>query len=205
MTIKNEKDAPAQQPAADRKRDKDPRLSVVKLRRVRRFEAARRPAVFIAIALVVIDGLVLYQGILSLAVLFCMTLFGLPRLILRPNARTRHERVGNLGIYACAVVAVLTLNEINLKISEDHAEEMVAAVEKYRSRHGEYPRSLEDLVPEFMPAIPVVRYTFPAAQFEYFRLGPDPVLAYTAAPPFTRPTYDFAQAKWSYRPGLRAF
>ena len=155
-----------------------------------------KPALVIGLSLVVVDALVLYQGILTLMFLFGLAVAALPRLIMPRDDVTRHERLRNLGIYACAIIAVFVINEANMRVTRERADMMVKAIEQYRAHYGHYPTKLVELVPEFIPELPSVRYSIPLRNFEYGQAEKGPVLAYVAAPPFSRPTYDFSRGHW---------
>jgi hypothetical protein len=57
---------------------------------------------------------------------------------------------------------------------------------------------LEELVPEFIPNVPLAKYNFGFNQFVYSRNEDDATLYYFAVPPFGRPVYDFASREWKY-------
>lgn len=156
-----------------------------------------KAALIVGMALVVIDGFVLYQGILTLLFVFGLALGALPRLLLQQDREARVDRLRNLGIYACAVVLVFVINEWNVTVSRERADAVVKAVHQFHDRHQRYPDRLTELVPEFLPELPVVRYSIPSRAFEYRHATKGPQLQYAAAPPFTRPTYDFASGKWT--------
>jgi hypothetical protein len=59
---------------------------------------------------------------------------------------------------------------------------------------------LDELVPEFLDAIPLARWTFSNNRFHYHR-GPSTegaILSYTSRPPFGRDVYDVDARTWRW-------
>lgn len=74
----------------------------------------------------------------------------------------------------------------------------MSAVKVFHTKHQRYPKSLEDLVPGFIDAVPVAKYTLGLNQFWYYSDEQYASLFYVALPPFGRLTYDFTRDEWGY-------
>jgi hypothetical protein len=59
------------------------------------------------------------------------------------------------------------------------------------------PDRLEQLVPEFLPAVPRAKYTFAWGEFTYSTSAKDHTLMYVVIPPFGRLFYHFEEARWT--------
>lgn len=57
---------------------------------------------------------------------------------------------------------------------------------------------LEDLVPEFLPKVPLAKYTVSQNEFQYFSSEGSHHLSYMAIPPFGRRIYEFETGKWRF-------
>lgn len=155
-------------------------------------------ALFLSALLFVVDALWLNQGLYSLAFAVVLLVVGLPRAFLPRFRPVRRARLRNIAVYLSAVAIVWTFNLANQSIAQSRAQDLVDAVTAYQAEHKRYPRSLQDLVPEYIHEVPRAKYTLAFAEFRYFGGEDDPRLMYTALPPFGRPMYSFARRKWIY-------
>jgi len=77
---------------------------------------------------------------------------------------------------------------------------IIEACERYKGRTGEYPAGLRDLVPAYLPEVPVARYTVMSGGFYYHRnLGPsgsDYRLVFVYESPFARSVYSSVDRGW---------
>jgi hypothetical protein len=76
--------------------------------------------------------------------------------------------------------------------------DLAAALDRYKADRGDYPDSLDALVPAYVTRVPRARYTVLWGEFDYWR-GHDgeATLMYVALPPFLRNFYDVGARKWS--------
>ena len=103
------------------------------------------------------------------------------------------------GIIFAASVLVWTANTINNHIAERRANEVVAAVNAYRATTGNWPGTLDQLVPVYLARVPLAKYTISNNSFTYVP-GDAPTLMWTEFPPFGRPYFTFGEdgAHWKY-------
>ena len=82
----------------------------------------------------------------------------------------------------------------------ERAEEVVVALNAYRARTGDYPVRLSDLVPEYLPVVPLARYTLMFNELDYHHAAAQPggFLVYTVIPPFGRRTYSLDTGTWGF-------
>lgn len=149
--------------------------------------------------LLLVDGLMLEQGMLAFLVAVSVLLVGLPRSFLSKRlAPVRRERLRNAGVHLAAVALTIGVIVGNNRIAQARAETLVAAVQAWHAKHQRYPDSLEDLVPAFIDGVPCAKFSFGANRFHYRRAGDGAFLYYVSVPPFGRPTYDFTRGEWSF-------
>lgn len=84
-------------------------------------------------------------------------------------------------------ISVVTLSgmptvslSLNRGIAYRDATRVALAIERYRLRHRELPKSLDDLVPEFLPEVPLdpfdgkpLRYRLEANEYKVYSIGTD--------------------------------
>lgn len=113
---------------------------------------------------------------------------------------TNKQKLVRVGIYAIAFAMVLGMKSVNNRISQKNAGTIIAACEKYLEKNGEYPGSLNDLVPVFLPQVPSARYTLISGSFRYYRYGRQAGnnyrLMYVYEAPFGRNVYVSTEKKW---------
>jgi hypothetical protein len=85
--------------------------------------------------------------------------------------------------------------------AETHAAAVIEACRAFETRHGMLPDRLEDLVPEFLPAVPRAKYTLAWGNFTYSSSSSSAAkqhtLMYVTLPPFGRRVYHFEQRQWT--------
>ncbi len=114
-----------------------------------------------------------------------------------PLVRSRFIRAGMYLLLGIATVATM---QFHLATARNHAAQVIDACRAYQARHGMLPDRLEQLVPEFLPAVPRAKYTLQWGAFTYGASGTaSHTLMYVALPPFGRQVYHFEEARWSQR------
>jgi hypothetical protein len=122
----------------------------------------------------------------------------LPLSFLKRNAPHRRQTLKGIGICLGALVLVIVMVKVNAYVAPLHAQRVVDAIESYRAAKGVYPKTLDDLVPQFIDHVPYAQYTL-GGFFYYMRGGT------TEAPiVFCNPHgmdhrgYDFRTKRWTY-------
>jgi hypothetical protein len=108
--------------------------------------------------------------------------------------------VGGVLGGAVLLATMLRPNRAGSERARKSAEQIIAASRAFEQRHGRLPATLEELVPEFLPAVPPAKYSGPHFGFVY-DVGPDSgrhVLSWTEHIPFGRPFYVFEEDRWGY-------
>src|SRR5437868_6091919 len=74
----------------------------------------------------------------------------------------------------------------NAYLAHSRAEQLIAAVEEFRSRNARYPEGLEQIVPGYIAAIPRPKYVLVSdgVGFDYAASAAGHTLRYTALPPY---------------------
>jgi hypothetical protein len=155
--------------------------------------------VFLGTLLVVIDAFFLNQGALALLVGLWALLVRLPRTFLaKKYAKVRAARLRNIAIYFVAVILVFVFNAANNHLAQSRANVLISAVKAFHDKNQRYPKSLEELVPDYVERVPLAKYTFMFNRFWYFTSDQGTSLFYVGLPPFGRPTYSFTRNAWRY-------
>lgn len=167
--------------------------------------SSERSLAFVAIlatSWAVIDAFVLSQGAIAL-VLFAVALFYLlPRaLFAYRSPPLLRLRLGKALITAAIAAAAFGIIRFNAYLAHSRAEQLIAAVEEFRSRNAHYPEDLEKIVPEYIAAIPQPKYVLVSdgQGFNYSASPGSHTLTYTALPPYGRMVYDFERRRWDFR------
>ena len=105
-------------------------------------------------------------------------------------------RIKKALIYLVMFLLTTGVCQANNHLAQKRAESMILAVNAYMQKHGSYPRTLSDLVPEFIPAIPSAKYTLNSSGFTYIAREKQHVLIYVKKPPYGRTFYIFEDKKW---------
>jgi hypothetical protein len=149
-----------------------------------------------AVAIFALDGLILGQGILSGVVLVYAVLFLVPLgVLVRKDKSLGRLRLKKAGIFAMTALAVFGVVFLNNRLAESSASDVIAAVVQYRGKYGRYPDQLQELVPEFMVAVPLAKLTLSNNGFGY-NSGTNPMLWYVELPPQRR-IYYFETGRWN--------
>jgi len=158
-----------------------------------------RRALLLGSLLIVLDAFYLNQGAIALSVGLWLLVISLPRTFLAKKfATVRKQRLRNIAIYIVAVILVFMFNAANNAIAKRRAEVLVSAVKAFHAKNQRYPKSLGELVPDYVEQIPLAKYTLLFNHFMYHGSGQDATLFYMELPPFGRPTYSFARNEWGY-------
>jgi len=160
-----------------------------------------RKSLKIAIALFVVDGFFLNQGIIS-GVFLVVLLVGVLPVALYSALRKRWPefrlRIATIGIYAAACLAVLGANYLNNAMARRRAVMLGEACQQFHAKYDRYPERLDELAPEFVPSIPAAKYALMDANFFYFVSPEDPRVWFVEMPPFGRRFYHVKTGNWGY-------
>ena len=127
----------------------------------------------------------------SFVVFILMTVVSLLQKKLEMNVR-----ITKALIYLAMFLLTMGVCQANDYLAKKRAEMIIAVTGAYMQKNGAYPRTLSDLVPEFIPAIPPAKYTLNTSGFTYIARDKQHVLIYTKRPPYGRAYYIFEDKKW---------
>lgn len=105
-------------------------------------------------------------------------------------------RFRNATIYLVMFLLTIGVYFLNNHIAQKNAGKIINAVEAYTEKNGTYPKDLSDLVPEYIPSVPRVKYTINANSFKYETSEKGHILVYTKKPPYGKVYYSFEEKKW---------
>jgi len=96
---------------------------------------------------------------------------------------------------------VLVTVRIDLEQTRAKAETVIGALKAYQAKNGQYPDQLEQLVPDYLPAIPKARFSLTMNEFRYF-VSKDKNshnLSYIAMPPYGFTYYNLEKGQWAVK------
>ena len=156
-------------------------------------------SIFTAIALFIFDAFVMNQGAIAAISIFVIVLWLLPKsAFLKYKKESPKSPLTKALIYGVMALAVFSANFANNKLAKYRAEKLIVAIEAYHQSTGSYPEKLTDLVPGYIPAVPMAKYTLIFNKYWYINDKDTASLFYVAMPPFGRPTYSFNRHSWGY-------
>jgi hypothetical protein len=154
--------------------------------------------VSIGVALAMLSWDVVLAGSFVASLLIC------PIWFLFSIAKNAIQRPGwRLALFRIAV-PVLTLglvlanNNYQYRIGEANAPKIITACEEFNAANGRYPKSLDELVPRYMPSIPCAKHCLSQGNFLYIGSNGSHMLVWCVIPPYGRKIYDFEQRQWRY-------
>ncbi len=133
---------------------------------------------------------------------FVMSLLCCPIWFLVSVLKSARERAGfRFTLFKAAIPAltlglVLANNAVQIKIADANASRIIAACERFHGVNGRFPKSLDELVPRYMPFVPRAKYCLGYGEFDYFSFG-KPMLVWCVVPPYDRRIYDFETRRWN--------
>ena len=156
-----------------------------------------RKTLIIAICLFLIDALFLNQGIIAAIALLVLFFWLIPKSIfLWLKKRSVKPQLYKCLIYFLMAIFILGANYLNNQLATSRANQIIAAVEKFKIVNHRYPKKLAELAPEYIEAIPAAKYTLFANGFFYSNRDDHAFIGYVVLPPFGRRIYDFNSKKW---------
>ena len=112
--------------------------------------------------------------------------------------RMENSLFAGSAVPALTLGLVLTNNAVQGKIAGANAARVVTACEAFHAATGEFPKTLDELVPRYLPSIPRAKYCLLFGKFMYFNNGQHPILVWCAVSPFGKKVYSFEDRRWSY-------
>ncbi len=147
--------------------------------------------VVVAVSVFLMDA-VLFHGFLPATVTLLLAIFWFtPAALFAPKDR-RQIKVLRLLIYLLTVAAILAVQWANNHMAERNSIRLIAAVYKFKTEHRSYPRSLGQLVPGYLAAVPRSHFTVFNGHFSYENL----TLLYWHSWPSTMLCYGFESKIW---------
>lgn len=147
----------------------------------------------LSLLLVIFDEQAIVAAILGNLMLFIY----LPMSFMKRYRECRRERLIRFAIYFSAAIITLGVNYENNFVAKARAKQLIAAVEAYTAKYGDYPDRLQQLQPEFINKIPSkARISLFDSGFRYSATKDSHTLMYVYLPPYGRKTYNFEQKSW---------
>ncbi|MEN6457478.1 MAG: hypothetical protein ABFC63_00985 [Thermoguttaceae bacterium] len=116
-------------------------------------------------------------------------------LIERPGWRVALLRI---AIPALTLGLVLANNAVQYRIAKMNAPRIISACEQFHAANGTFPKTLNELIPQYLPSIPRAKYCLMWGDFLYWNCDENPILVWYVVPPFGRKIYGFKDRRWGY-------
>jgi hypothetical protein len=154
-------------------------------------------ALLTGVLLIAFDAFILNQGGIAALVIAWALIVRLPLIMFRDKYKTtRRKHLVCQGIYVSAALLVFVANHLNNRLAQQRGEVVVSAIYAFHSAHQRYPNTLEELVPEQLPKVPLAKYAFGFNTFWYAPNESNPMFFYVNFPPFGRTAYSFRRKGW---------
>jgi len=145
-----------------------------------------------------VDAFVVGLGAISVFLCMAGVFYFLPRaLAARRNVARLKLRLSKAAITSILGFAALGIIGQGNVIARERAEKLIIAVDQYRMTNGRYPKRLEELVPAFIPEVPMAKYVVIADKFGYSASDKNHSLTYMSTPPFGWRIFNFEKHKWN--------
>lgn len=158
----------------------------------------RRAAIMVLLAwgdVLVLDLGVVAWGFLVLGM--PAMVWGVVRL---PKERTLQRGWGWRAVVwgTLAVAGAVGLFQTNQLLLQQRGDEVAAAIYSFQAKLGRFPNHLDELVPTFLPDIPLAKWNLINHQFQYLppSNGKPPLLVATVVPPYLMRVHNFATGQW---------
>lgn len=158
-----------------------------------------KKTIFAALCLFIVDAFVMNQGSIAVITGAIIILWILPKsIVMKLKNKSARVPLTKAAIYGAMVLFVFLANYSNNKLARYRAETLIVAIEKYHQDTGQYPKTLSNLVPAYIPNVPLAKYTMMFNEFKYINQEDTQTIFYVAMPPFGRTTYSFNRQSWGY-------
>jgi hypothetical protein len=164
-----------------------------------------------AAVIYVLNAFYLGQGLIAFLVMIIFILIGLGQTLVKAlrGQRILMTPLRNMAIYAICFVAVVSTIRINNEIAKSRADKVISAVKQYKAKYQRYPETLQTMVPEFLPSVPLAKYTLLFNDLKYWRqeykideqLHENATLLYVEVPPSAQSIFNFEENQWRYSTG----
>lgn len=147
--------------------------------------------------LAIAGSLLAFEGWLGIGIfgggvgLVCAVVFAV---LVITDKRRRLEHSLKAAIYALLLIATLSLVSASARLAQRRAAPVISAVNRYRSERAQYPGTLDQLVPVYLPSIPHAGFTRISRDFRYDNGRPQLYFAGIFHGVFA---YDFPAESWT--------
>jgi hypothetical protein len=107
--------------------------------------------------------------------------------------------LARLAIPALTLAVLWVNKDYQIAVAKENAPRVVAALEKYHADNGKFPKTLDELVPQYLLSVPVAKHCL-YGRFEYLNYGESatPILYWVVVPPHLRNVYNFETKEWRH-------
>jgi hypothetical protein len=127
------------------------------------------PTIIIAFIIYFVEALCIAQGVIVFLFLLYVIFFLVPISLfaLKKNKDIFRYRAAKACIYFLMATAIFGTNHLNNKIARHRAENIISSIKEFKSEYQRYPDKLDELVPEFLPSVPLAKYILGDNKFRY--------------------------------------
>lgn len=131
--------------------------------------------------------------LLSTAICPLWFLISLLKNIIKPPERS--VAIFRISLPVLTFAIAMANGELQWKISDANAERVVKACDEFRVVNGRYPKTLDELVPDYFPSVPPAKHCMLGGNFWYFNMDGHCSLMWSRYG-FYRRTYEFDSKRW---------
>jgi hypothetical protein len=135
---------------------------------------------------------------LGLVLLLCFSVVALVKFFRTFETTTWKRTIAYPLSPILGIAAIVIGTSLNWSMGRNNADKVIHAVETFHARTGEYPQSLNDLVPGYLDKLPRSAIRSFLTDYDYFVNGSSHTLFYVKIPPTGRSMYDFESKSWGF-------
>ena len=140
------------------------------------------------------------QGVIAGIIILVIFIWFIPKALfslLIKNKEKAKKYALRSAVYFLTVAAMIFGLYLNNQLAEQRSKIVIAALDNYKAQNGRFPDKLEELVPKFLPKIPLAKINV-YGSFRYYVFAEDRhTLMYVVVPPFGRKLYNLEKKSWS--------
>jgi hypothetical protein len=136
---------------------------------------------------------------------FLMSLLACPIWFLVSILKNTIQRPGwklaliRVAIPALTLGLVLANDAVQYRIGNANAPLIIKACEDFHAANGKFPKTLDELVPQYLTSIPRAKYCLAFGEFRYWKLDDErALLEWCVMPPYGWKIYNFDDRRWGY-------
>jgi len=160
-------------------------------------ETSLRRTVLIAVSVFLIDTFITANIGFTMYILAFVVLWMIPKALFALKKKEIFRiRALRVAVYLVMVVASVTAFAGNNYLAQHRATDLIKKVYAFKEKNHRYPKTLDEMVPEFISSVPFAKVTLLFGRFGYSTFQDRTTLMYYGFAPFERKYYNFESRRW---------